>query len=101
VGIMKRLDWVKRKDRHGFVYYVMQTPLETLVVEPWTESYCSKNGSNVYGSPMPYDMEHKTPLVWTSNKCATRFKDAESAKAKAFKLYKEKVVQTLEEMGNG
>ena len=78
----------------------MQTPLETLIVESWTESYCHKNGSNVYGSPMPYDLENNTPLVWTYNKCATRFKDAESAKAEAFKLYKEKVAQTLEALSD-
>lgn len=93
---MKRLYWIKKKDRHGFVYYVMQTPLETLVVEPLTDNCNGK----FYGSPMPYDMKNNTPLVWTSNKCATRFKNAESAKAEAFRLYKEKVVQTLEEMGN-
>ena len=98
--MMKKLYWLERKDRHGFVYYVMQTPLETLIVESWTESYCHVNGSNVYGSPMPYDMEHNTPLVWTYNKCASRFKDAESAKAEAFKLYKEKVAQTLEAMSD-
>jgi len=93
-GMIKKLSWIERKDRHGFVYYVMQTPLETLVVEPWTDNCNGK----FYGSPMPYDMEHKTPLVWTFDKCATRFKDADSAKAEAFKLYKEKVVQTLEVM---
>ena len=95
---MKKLNWQEKKDRHGFVYYVMQTPLETLIVESWTESYCRKNGSNVYGSPMPYDIEHNTPLIWTYNKCASVFKDAETAKSEAFNKYKEKVVQTLEEM---
>ena len=93
---MKKLSWQKKKDRHGFTYYVMPTPLETLVVEPWTDN-C--NG-RFYGSPMPYDMEHKTPLVWTFDKCATRFKDADSAKAEAFKLYKEKVAQTLEALSD-
>jgi len=91
---MKKLSWQKKKDRHGFVYYVMPTPLETLVVEPWTDNCNGK----FYGSPMPYDMEHNTPLVWTFDKCATRFKDADSAKAEAFKLYKEKVAKTLEAM---
>jgi len=95
---MKKLSWLKRQDRHGFTYYVMQTPLETLIVESWTESYCHKNGSNVYGSPMPYDIEHNTPLIWTYNKCASVFKDAETAKSEAFNKYKEKVVQTLEVM---
>ena len=93
---MKKLSWLQRTDSNGFVYYVMQTPLEILVVEPWTDN---SNGK-FYGSPMPYDMEHNTPLVWTFNKCASRFKDAESAKTEAFKLYKEKVVQTLEAMGD-
>ena len=92
---MGKLKWVSVKDRYGFVYYVMPTPLETLVVEAFTDD-C--NG-RFYGSPMPYDMEHNTPLVWTYNKCASRFKDADSAKAEAFDKYKEKVVQTLGEMG--
>ena len=92
---MKKLIWQEKKDRHGFTYYIMVTPLDNLVVEPWTDNCNGK----FFGSPMPYDMEHKTPLVWTFDKCATRFKDADSAKAEAFNNYKEKVVQTLEEMG--
>ncbi len=97
---MKKLSWQKKKDQYGFPYYVMVTPLECLIVESWTESYCRVNGSNVYGSPMPYDIEHNTPLVWTYNKCASIFKDADSAKAEAFKLYKEKVAQTLEALSD-
>ena len=77
----------------------MQTPLETLIVDSWTESYCHKNGANFHGSPMPYDMKNNTPLVWKATGVWEYFKDAETAKAEAFKLYKEKVVQTLEEMG--
>jgi hypothetical protein len=95
---MKKLSWIERKDRHGFVYHVMQTPLETLIVESWTESYCHKNGANFHGSPMPYDMENNTPLVWSATGVGGYFKDAEIAKGEAFNNYKEKVVQTLEGM---
>jgi len=97
---MKKLYWLKRKDRHGFNYYVMQTPLETLIVDSWTESYCHKNGANFHGSPMPYDMINNTPLVWRATGVGGYFKDVEIAKVKAFNNYKEKVVKTLEEMGN-
>ena len=97
---MKKLSWIERKDRHGFIYYVMQTPLECLVVDSWTESYCNKNGANFHGSPMPYDMKKNTPLVWKATGVWGFFKDVQIAKAEAFKLYKEKVVQTLEEMGH-
>ena len=95
---MKKLSWQEKKDRHGFVYYLMVTPLDNLVVDSWTESYCHKNGANFHGSPMPYDMENNTPLVWLATGVGGYFKDAETAKAEAFKKYKEKVVQTLEEM---
>jgi hypothetical protein len=89
---MKRLTWQNKKDRYGFPYYIMSTPLDDLIVEPWTDNCNGK----FYGSPMPYDMKNNTPLIWTYNKCASRFKDPESAKSEAFRVYKEKVAKTLE-----
>ena len=95
---MNKLSWQIKKDRQGFTYYVMVTPLEWLIVESWTESYCHKNGANNHSSPMPYDMQKNTPLVWSATGVCGYFKDAETAKAKAFKSYKEKVSLTLEQM---
>ena len=95
IGAMKKLSWQKKKDRHGFVYYVMVTPLEWLIVDSWTESYCHKNGANFHGSPMPYDMINNAPLVWKATGVGGYFKDVETAKAEAFNKYKEKVVETL------
>jgi hypothetical protein len=95
---MNKVSWEIKKDRHGFIYYVMQTPLEWLIVESWTESYCHINRATNHGSPMPYDMEKNTPLVWSATGVWGYFKDAETAKSKAFKTYKEKLSLTLEQM---